>query len=61
MNVIVQRFWHDDRGAEVMEYAVVALLILSASVPLLLLLKDQILDYVQTIFAEMQTKPPVDF
>ena len=61
MNSNVQRFWRDDRGSELMEYAFVALIILAASVPVLLMLKDELLGYVQDVFADMQVKPPTDY
>lgn len=57
MNQTVQRFWQDDSGAEMVEWAVVTVVLLVATVPVLLQLRDLIIATTREVLERMQEDP----
>ncbi|MCB0215475.1 MAG: hypothetical protein H6648_04870 [Caldilineae bacterium] len=54
---IIRRFAGDESGAEMVEWAVVTIVLLVATVPVLIQLKDSLLELFQTIFTVLQEDP----
>lgn len=54
---IIRRFVGDESGAEMVEWAVVTIVLLVATVPVLIQLKDSLLELFQTIFTVLQEDP----
>jgi Flp pilus assembly pilin Flp len=57
----MKRFWNDDGGAEMVEWAVVTIVLLVATVPALLALRGGLLDMFQQVFAALEKEPPSDY
>lgn len=53
----INRFWKDDRGAEMIEWAVVTIILLAATVGVLIALRDLLNDVFKSIFARLQEDP----
>ena len=53
----IKRFWDDEMGAELVEWAVVTIILLAATVPVLLLLRDLVNDILKSIFYKLQEDP----
>lgn len=58
MNKIWQRFWRDEQGAEMVEWAMVTLVLLALTVGAILALRDELILLFQDIFAAIQKDPP---
>ena len=58
MNAYMQRFWDDERGAEMVEWAVVTVILLVATVPVLIALKEFLLEMFRDTFDAVQDPPP---
>lgn len=53
----IKRFWEDERGAEMVEWAVVTIILLAATVGVLIALRDLLNDVFKSIFARLQEDP----
>lgn len=59
---LARRLWHDDHGAEMVEWAVVVVILLSASVAVLFgKLQPLVIKTIVDTFADMQKAPPRGF
>ena len=58
MFAMTQRFWHDDRGAEMVEWALVTLVLLMFTVGAIMALRGELIKLYQTVFAAIQKDPP---
>lgn len=54
----LRRFWHDEAGAEMVEWAVVTVILLVATVPVLLLLRGELVETFKSILLKLQENPP---
>ena len=62
MNAIWRTFWvEDEGGAEMVEWAVVTVILLVATVPLLLALNSELIDMFRRVFEVLQDPPPTDY
>ncbi|HQZ70671.1 MAG: Flp family type IVb pilin [Anaerolineae bacterium] len=57
MTKSIQRFWQDENGAEMVEWAIVTVVLLVATTPVLLLLRDQIIEATRGILMNLQEDP----
>jgi len=57
-HAMLKRFWQDDNGAEMVEWAVVTVVLLSFTTVALILLKDELISLFQQVFAAIQADPP---
>ena len=55
---ILGRFWRDERGAEMVEWAVVTLVLLTFTVGAILALRGELIKLYQAVFAAIQKDPP---
>jgi Flp pilus assembly pilin Flp len=53
-----QRFWRDERGAEMVEWAVVTLILLTSTVVVIMALRQEIIRMFAAVFAKIQQDPP---
>ena len=58
MNDVMRRFWQDELGAEMVEWAVVTVILLVSTVAVLIALRDKLIELYQTVFAAIQQDPP---
>ena len=58
MNNLMRRFWQDELGAEMVEWAVVTLILLVSTVAVLIALRDKLIELYQTVFTAIQQDPP---
>lgn len=58
MNATLRRFWRDEEGTETVEWAVVTILLLTASVVVLVMIKGELLDIFRSAFAALAEDPP---
>lgn len=61
MNGLLRRLWRDERGAELVEWAVVTAVLLTATAMIIINLKDEILGFFADLFNTLQDPPPSDF
>ena len=61
MRQLILRFRADESGAEMVEWAVVTIVLLVATVPWLLKLRDGIIDVTRDILHNMQEDPKDEF
>ncbi len=54
----LRRFWKDEAGAEMVEWAVVTVILLVATVPAILALQDELLEMFTNVFKVLETPPP---
>jgi len=57
MNEIIRRFIDDEQGAEMLEWAVVTVILLIATVGILVALRDTIIDVIKSILGQVQEDP----
>jgi Flp pilus assembly pilin Flp len=57
----MKRFWDDDRGAEMVEWAVVSVILLVATVPVLLAMRGFLITLYREIFDALQDPPPNNY
>lgn len=57
MNQTVHRFWNDENGAEMVEWAVVTVILLVATVPVLIQLRGLIIEVTRDVLTRMQEDP----
>lgn len=53
----MKQFWDDEVGAELVEWAVLTLILLVATVPGLLLIRETLIDVIKDIFSRVQENP----
>jgi len=58
MKNVMRRFWQDELGAEMVEWAVVTLILLVSTVAVLIALRDKLIELYQTVFTAIQQDPP---
>jgi len=56
-----RRFWRDESGAEMVEWAVVTVVLLVATTPVLLLLRDTIIEATKSVLLNLQEDPKDEF
>jgi Flp pilus assembly pilin Flp len=61
MYAIARRFWDDEGGAEMVEWAVVTIVLLVASVPAILALQGELLEMFANVFAAIEKPPPSQY
>jgi Flp pilus assembly pilin Flp len=61
MDSLIKRFWEDESGPELVEWAVVTIVLLVATVPVLLLLRTAIYDALQSMFKYLEEDPTDTF
>lgn len=54
----LSRFWRDERGAEMVEWAVVTLVLLFFTTVAILALRGELVKLYQAVFAAIQKDPP---
>ena len=59
--VTLKRFWDDDHGAEMIEWAVVTVVLLLATVPAILVMREGLLDMYRQVFDALEQEPPTDY
>jgi Flp pilus assembly pilin Flp len=58
LNARLQRFWCDETGAELVEWAMVAAILVAATIPPLILLRNAFFELIATSFNSVTTEPP---
>ncbi len=58
MNEIWRRFWRDELGAEMVEWAMVTIVLLAFTVGAILALREELIRLFQDVFAAIQKDPP---
>jgi Flp pilus assembly pilin Flp len=58
MQRALQRFRSDESGAEIIEWAVVTVILLVATVPAILALQDELLNLFTSVFKALEAPPP---
>jgi Flp pilus assembly pilin Flp len=58
VNLTARRFWKDEDGAELVEWAVLTIILLVATVPALLALTDELLEMFKNVFDTIEKPPP---
>ncbi|MEO8082707.1 MAG: hypothetical protein ABI780_02730 [Ardenticatenales bacterium] len=61
MRTVLQRFWSDTSGAEMIEWALVTVVLLSTTMFIIILLQDEIMKFYETIFGALEKAPPDSF
>ncbi|MFN2250846.1 MAG: Flp family type IVb pilin [Anaerolineae bacterium] len=61
MDSVLRRFWSDERGAEMIEWAVVTVVLLVATVPAILVMRDGLLALYRDVFDALEKEPPTDY
>lgn len=61
MRGLLQRFWSDTDGAEMIEWALVTIVLLSTTMFIIILLQDEIMKFYETIFGALEKAPPDSF
>lgn len=61
MNDLWRRLWRDERGSELVEWAVVTAVLLSATAVIVINLREEIIGFFQDLFNTLQDPPPADF
>ena len=54
---LIRRFWDDDSGPELVEWAVVTLVLLAATVTVLVLMRGLLVDILKSMFYKLQEDP----
>lgn len=57
MRQLIHRFWEDESGPEMVEWAVVTIVLLVATMPVLLLLRNAIFESLQSVFQFLEEDP----
>ncbi len=55
---MLKRFWNDESGPELVEWAVVTLVLLVATVLVMVSLRNEVLVFLQSIFTVLEAEPP---
>lgn len=54
----IQRFWEDESGPEMVEWAVVTIILLVATMPVIMLLRDTLIETFKAIFLFLEEDSP---
>jgi Flp pilus assembly pilin Flp len=57
MGNLIRKFWEDESGPEMVEWAVVTIVLLVATMPVLLLLRNAIFESLQSVFKFLEEDP----
>ena len=57
MGSLIRKFWEDESGPELVEWAVVTIVLLVATMPVLLLLRNAIFESLQSVFKFLEEDP----
>jgi Flp pilus assembly pilin Flp len=57
----LQTFWRDESGPEMVEWAVVTLVLLVATVAVLIAMRDTLIDMFKQAFDKLEAAPPSTF
>jgi Flp pilus assembly pilin Flp len=55
---MLKRFWQDEAGAEMVEWAVVTIILLAWTAAAIIALREQIIDVFNSAFTRIQEPPP---
>jgi Flp pilus assembly pilin Flp len=55
---MLREFWHDETGPEMLEWAVVTVILLTATVAIMVALRNDLLIFFENIFKAMAEPPP---
>lgn len=58
MRTTVKRFWEDESGPELVEWALVTVILLIATTAVVISLREVIVDTLKSLFAALQEDPP---
>jgi Flp pilus assembly pilin Flp len=58
LNAMMHRFWADERGAEMVEWAVVTAVLLFGTGMAVLMVKDEVLEIFRIAFRSVEPPPP---
>jgi len=58
---LVHALWRDERGSEMVEWAVVTAVLLVATTVIILRFQAEILDFFEDLFDTLEDPPPSDF
>ncbi len=58
MRTNVARFWRDEQGAEMVEWAVVTILLLGFTAFILIMIQDELKRLLEAVFDALQRDPP---
>jgi Flp pilus assembly pilin Flp len=58
LNAKLRRFWSDERGAEMVEWAVVTVILLVSTVWILVMIRESLLDMFRDVFEKISQDPP---
>lgn len=61
MTNLVHKLWTDERGSELVEWAVVTAVLLTATAAIIISLKEEIISFFEGLFNTLQDPPPSDF
>lgn len=61
MRNLMQRFWRDTDGAEMVEWALVTIVLVSLTVGIILAIQDEVMKFYERIFGAMEEPPPDSF
>lgn len=61
MRSLLRKLWSDERGAEMVEWAVVTAVLLTATTAIIISLQKEIITFFQGLFNTLQDPPPADF
>lgn len=61
MRNLFQRFWRDTAGAEMVEWALVTIVLLSLTMVIIWQLQGEIMKFYEAIFGSMEKAPPDSF
>lgn len=61
MRTTMQRFWRDTDGAEMIEWALVTIVLVSLTVGIILAIQDEVMKFYERIFGAMEKPPPDSF
>jgi Flp pilus assembly pilin Flp len=55
---MIQRFWEDESGPEMVEWAVVTIILLVATMPVIMMLRDTLIETFKSIFLFLEEDSP---
>lgn len=61
MRTALRRFWSDTSGAEMIEWTLVTIVLLSTTMFIIILLQDEIMKFYESIFGALEKAPPDSF
>ena len=58
---LIQRFWEDESGPEMVEWAVVTVILLGSTALVIIALRNTLIDMFLAAFERLEEVPPEDF